>query len=138
MTPTPRDMLNYVLDNNRESDFLTSIQLHKKGYSIGEIADKRFKEKDGVYKFISKDYKINVEIDDDNITTAIHNGLYITPFISRKDEEYQVHFLVHMYPESMKPQFEEQIAKEVIEYMILKTIVALRLDSEAKIDAYLK
>ena len=138
MTPTPKDMLNYVLENKKESDFLTSIQLHKSGYSIGEIADKRFKEKDGVYKFISNDYKINVEIDDENIITAIHNGLYITPFISRKDEEYQVHFLVHIYPESMKSQFEEEIARDVIEYMILKTIVALRLDSKSKIDAYLR
>ena len=137
MGPTTHDMLSYVLSNNYESEFLTSVALHKNNYSIGEIADKRFKEKDGIYKFISKEYSINIEINDDDIKTAIHNGLYITPFISRKEEQYQVHFLVHQYPESMKSQFEDPIAKEVIEYMILKTIVALRLDSEAKIDSYI-
>lgn len=135
---TPRDMLDYVVNNHRESDFLSSVALHKGNYSIGEIADKRFKENNGEYKFISNDYKINIVIEDDEIATAIHNGLYITPFISRKDDVYQVHFLVHQYPESMKERFEENIVKEVVEYMILKTIVALRLDTEKKIDDYIK
>lgn len=136
--PTPMDMLNYAKEKGYESSFLASVALHKHNYSIAEIAEKRFKEKDGVYKFISKPFSINVEIEDKNIIEAIENGMYITPFISRKDDTYQVHFLVHQYPEMLRPQFEELIAQEVVEYMMLKTIIALRLDSELKIDNYVK
>lgn len=134
---TPDDILQYVLDNKLESDFMVSLMMHKEGYSIGEISDKRFTNHDGVCKFISKAFNINVVIEDDQIVTAIINGLYITPFISRRDNDYNVHFLVHQYPESMKEQFEEDIASEVVRYMIKRTIVALRLDSEAKIDKYI-
>lgn len=134
---TPYDILKYITENNLESNFLTSIQLHKNNYSISEIADKRFKEKDGEYKFISNLYKINVNIDDDEIITAIINKLYITPFISRQNDSFQLHFLVHKYPEDMKPRFEDEIAHEVVEYMMLKTIVALRLDEIKKVDEYI-
>lgn len=136
--PTPRDIYNYVVENNKESDFLTAMSLHKGGYSIGEIPDKEFTAHKDYCKLISKAYSLNIDIEDDDIITAVKNKLYVTPFISRKDDDYQIHFLVHQYPEAMKTQFEEAIAKEVVEYMIIKTIIALKLDSEYKIDKYLE
>ena len=140
---TPGDILQYVLDNNYESDFMTAMAMHVGGYSISEIADGKFKEykaadKKGQYKFLSNEYKINVDIEDDQIITAIINGLYISSFISRKDDSYNVHFMVHQYPLSMKDRFDEIIVKEVVQYMIMRTIVALRLDTEKKVDDYLK
>lgn len=137
MKPTPTDMLQYVLNEELEADFLVALSLHKQNYSIGEIADKTFEKKDGQVYLCSNQYNLHTPIQDDDILTAIHNGLYVSVFIARKDDSYQLHFLVSQYPVSMKAQFDELIAREVVQYMILKTIIALRLDSEEKIKEYL-
>ena len=50
---------------------------------------------------------------------------------------YNVHFLVHAYPENMKSQFENETLKEVLRYMIMMTIVRLRLDTPDKVEEYL-
>lgn len=138
MEYTPVDMLKYVLDHDLEASFLTAVSMHVGGYSIGEITDKVFEEKDGKFLFKSKAYGIDIELNDEDVYTAFRNGLYVSAFISRKDSEYQVHFLVHRYPISMKGDFEEAITAEVVQYMILKTIVALRLDNKEKIRKYCK
>ena len=44
---------------------------------------------------------------------------------------------MHQYPESMKARFEEEITKDVIDYIIYGTIIALRLDTPEKIREYL-
>lgn len=137
MSVTPYDILDYIVKEGLEADFLTRIALHKGGYSIGEIGDKRFVNRDGKCKLISKAYNINIEIDDEEIKAAIINDMYITPFISRKDEVYQIHFLVHKCKTDMKNRFEDDITKEVVNYMLLKTIVALRLDTPQKVKAFI-
>lgn len=138
MEYTPVDMLKYVLEHDMEASFLTAVSMHVGGYSIGEIGDKEFEEKNGRYYFKSKAYDINVELTDDDVITAVHNGLYVSAFISRKNNDFQVHFMVHGYPVSMKPEFEDTITAESVQYMILKTIIALRLDNKEKIRKYCK
>lgn len=133
---TPNDILEYVYNHELVESFLTSMMKHVGNYTIAEIADKNFILDNGSYRFESKGFNINVPVNDDDITTAIINKLYISAFLSRKDDSYGVHFLVHKYPESMKPKFEEEITKEVVRYMILHTIVALRLDTKEKIRKY--
>jgi len=137
MSYLPKDIIDYIINENLEADFLTSLQMNVGGYSIGEIADKRFKQAEGKLKFISKAYSVNVEIEDEEIIMASMNKLYISAFISRNQNQYQLHFLVHQYPEAMKSQFEDEIAKEVIRYMIMKTIKALRLDTPEKVKKYI-
>lgn len=134
---SPRDILEYVINENLESEFLLSVSRFKNNYTIGEIGDGKFTVKDGVTYFKSHGFNINVPVDDDNVSLAVSNKQYISSFISRKDNSYNVHFLVHKYPASMKVQFDEIIVKEVIQYMILKTIVALRLDTIEKVNAYI-
>ena len=133
---TPYDSLEYVYSNNLTDAFLLSLAKCKGQYSIGEIPDKVFKEHSGKVRFLSKSANINVAVDDDDVVTAVLNKLYVSAFISRNQDKYQIHFLVHKYPEAMKPNFEEEILQEVIRYMILHTIVALRLDTEEKIQKY--
>ena len=126
MAYTPNDIYDYIIENDRESEFLQAITLHKQNFSIGEITDRRFLVKeDKTVKFISKMYKINIQITDDDIITAVMN------------DAYNVHFLVHAYPENMKSQFDEEILKEVLRYMIMMTIVRLRLDTPEKVEEYL-
>lgn len=138
MAYTPNDIYNYIIKNDRESEFLQAITLHKQNFSIGEITDRRFLIKeDKTVKFISKMYKINIQITDDDIITAVMNGLYVSAFISRQGDAYNMHFLVHAYPENMKSQFDEEILKEVLRYMIMMTIVRLRLDTPEKVEEYL-
>lgn len=134
---TPQDIYNYVVRSGKESEFLTAIMLQTRQYSISEIADAVFLIEDGICRLQSKQYRLNLEIPDEDIAVAVHNRLYVTAFISRHEEQYQVHFLVHQYPAAMKAQFEEQIAREVVRYMILKTIVALRLTTWKKVDEYI-
>lgn len=134
---SPKDIVDYVFEKGYEADFLTSLALHKGNYSIGEVGDKRFKEKDGKWKFISKMYEINVDINDDEIVTSAHNGLYISAFVSRMNDSFNLHFLVHQYPDSMKEKFDDAIAKEVVRYMITKTVLALRLDTPEKLEKYI-
>ena len=81
MAYTPNDIYDYIIENDRESEFLQAITLHKQNFSIGEITDRRFLVKeDKTVKFISKMYKINIQITDDDIITAVMNGLYVSAF----------------------------------------------------------
>lgn len=134
---SPRDIVNYIMEKEYESNFLTSLALHKGNYSIAELADKRFRIKEDGCRFQCKGYDIDVMIEDDEIITAVKNKMYITPFLSRKDNQYQVHFLVHQYPEEYKARFEDEIAKEVVDYMIIKSVIALRLDTPEKVEEYI-
>lgn len=111
--------------------------IQKKKYSIAEIADAVFSTQGGTCRMESKQYRLNLNIEDGDIVTAPQNHLLITAFISRHEEQYQIHFPVHRYPAAMKARFEEEIAREVVRYMILKTIVALRLDTWKKVDEYI-
>lgn len=136
MSYTPIDILDYVMDHNMEASFLKALSMCKENFTIGELAVKEFKEEEGGVRFISPDYKINVPLTDDDVITAYKNGLYVSAFISRHKEAYRVHFLCHPYPVNMKPQFEDEITKEVIKYMILQTIITLKLDNKEKIRKY--
>lgn len=137
MNYTPRDILNYIYSSKLDTDFLSALTNHVQNFSIGEITDKQIVKRDDDYYLVSKAYSLDIKLTDDEILTAAINGLYISAFISRKDDKYNVHFLVHQYPESMKAQFEEAIMNEVINYMISTTILALRLDSPEKINQYI-
>ena len=137
MNYTPRDILNYIYSSKLDTAFLFALTNHVQNFSIGEITDKQIVKRDDDYYLVSKAYSLDIKLTDDEILTAAINGLYISAFISRKDDKYNVHFLVHQYPESMKAQFEEAIMNEVINYMISTTILALRLDSPAKVNQYI-
>ena len=134
---TPRDILAYVYEKHLEDEFLLALASHVENFSIGEITDKKIEKRGEDYFLVSKAYALDIKLTDDEILTAAMNGLYISAFISRKEENYKIHFLVHKYPQSMKPRFEEEITKEVIDYMIQGTILALRLDTPDKIHSYL-
>ena len=137
MSYTPSDILAYVYENHLEDEFLLALASHVENFSIGEITDKRIEKRGEDYFLVSKAYALDIKLTDDEILTAAMNGLYISAFISRKEENYKIHFLVHKYPQSMKSRFEEEITKEVIDYMIQGTILALRLDTPDKIHSYL-
>ncbi len=134
---TPTDILEYIYEKNLTDTFLMSMTRHVGGYSIGEIADKNFKKTaDSGIRFISKSYDINISLEDPDVINAHNNGQYISAFISRYNDRYNLHFLVHKYPEKEKSLNEEEILHEVIRYMILHTIVALRLDNKEKVRKY--
>lgn len=135
---TPVEILDYVIDNEKEADFMVSMTMHKYGYSIGEITDVIFKWKDDHLKMISKAYKLNQIIDDPDIVIAAQAGKYISSFISRYNDAYQIHFLVHDCMKEDKEKYDDEITKRVIQYMIFKTIKQLRLDTPEKVDSYLK
>lgn len=135
---TPREMLEYVIDNELEFDFLTAITAHVNNYSIAEITDKKIEVTDGKCILKSTAYSLNLEITEAEIVAAASKGVYISAFISRRDDKYNVHFLVHPCKEEEKHNNEEAIAKSVIQYMIINTIIALRLDTVEKIKDYLK
>lgn len=137
MNYTPKDILQYVYDNELDADFILSLTNHVQNFSIGEITDKQIIKRGEEYYFVSKSYSLDIKITDDEILTAAMNGLYISAFISRKENKYNIHFLVHQYPEKMKSQFENQITQEVIHYMIQGTIIALRLDTPTKVKEYI-
>ena len=137
MSYTPRDILAYVYEKHLEDEFLLALASHVENFSIGEITDKRIEKRGEDYFLVSKAYALDIKLTDDEILTAAMNGLYISAFISRKEENYKIHFLVHKYPQSMKSRFEEEITKEVIDYMIQGTILALRLDTPDKSHSYL-
>lgn len=134
---TPQDIYQYVVNSGKEAEFLSAMMLQKQQYSIAEIADTVFSLDNGVCRLQSQQFKLNLPIQDEDIVTAVHNKLYITAFLSRHVDEYQVHFLVHRCPAALKAQYEEQITQEVVRYMILKTIVALRLTTWKKVDEYI-
>ena len=137
MNYTPTDILNDIFENHLDADFLFSLANHVNNYSIGEIVDRTFEQENETFYLVSKSYGIHAAIEDDDIITALMNGLYVSAFISRKESAYQVHFLVHRYPLTMKEQFEEEITNEVIRYIMLRTIIALRLDHPDKVRAYI-
>lgn len=137
MSYTPRDILAYVYEKHLEDEFLLALASHVENFSIGEITDKKIEKRGEDYFLVSKAYALDIKLTDDEILTAAMNGLYISAFISRKEDNYKLHFLVHKYPQSMKSRFEEEITKEVIDYMIQGTILALRLDTLDKIHSYL-
>ena len=138
MSYTPRDILAYVYEKHLEDEFLLALASHVENFSIGEITDKRIEKRGEDYFLVSKAYALDIKLTDDEILTAAMNGLYISAFISRKEDNYKLHFLVHKYPKSMKSKFEEEITKDVINYMIQGTIITLRLDSPEKINEYIK
>ena len=137
MSYTPRDILAYVYEKHLEDEFLLALASHVENFSIGEITDKKIEKRGEDYFLVSKAYALDIKLTDDEILIAAMNGLYISAFISRKEDNYKLHFLVHKYPQSMKSRFEEEITKEVIDYMIQGTILALRLDTPDKIHSYL-
>ena len=138
MSYTPRDILAYVYEKHLEDEFLLALASHVENFSIGEITDKKIEKRGEDYFLVSKAYALDIKLTDDEILTAAMNGLYISAFISRKEDIYKLHFLVHKYPQSMKSRFEVEITKEVVDYMIQGTILALRLDTPEKIDRYVK
>lgn len=111
MFNTPADCYKYIIDNDIEMPVLGAMMNHAKDYSIAEIADGRFHNRDGVVSFSSPGYKVNIAVTDDEIVTAVLNGLYVSAFISRHADKYQIHFLVSGYPIDMKCRYEEEIAK---------------------------
>lgn len=131
------ELVDYIFDNGLEMDFYSQVMLHKGGYSIMEIADAKFVRFGSEVQFNSESFKVKLAVTDDDIVTAVCNRLYISCFIARMGEEYQVSFLVHRYPISMKERFAEQIAVEVMRYMISNAIVSLKLDTLDKIKAYI-
>ena len=136
MRYTPGEILNYVHEKELDTEFLIALSNYVQNFSIGEITDKKIEKRGEDFYLVSKAYDLDIRLTDDEILTAVMNGIYISAFISRKEDQYQVHFLVYQYPESMKNRFEDEITKDVIDYMIHGTILALRLDTPEKIDAY--
>lgn len=138
MAYTPVDILDYILDNNRDADFMLAMSMHKMGYSIGEIPDVKFEWNDDKMSILSDAYRLQREVADMDIMVANRAGKYISTFISRFGEMYQIHFLVHDYMVEEKSAHEEEIAERVVQYMILKTIKQLRLDTPEKAEQFMK
>ena len=137
MSYTPTDILNYIYENHMDTAFLLALTRHVQNFSIGEITDKKIEKRGDNYFLVSKAYALDIQLTDDEILTAVMNGLYLSAFISRKEDQYRFHFLVHRYPESMKARFEDEITQEVIDYMMRGTILALRLDTPEKVQSYI-
>ena len=138
MNYMPKDILDYVIENEREADFLVANTLHKSGYSIGEITDARFIKRDGIYLIKSKTYNINSEINDTDIINALDNNIYVSAFLSRLNDNYHLQFFVHNCSTSEKDDNAEIIARTVVQFMIYRTIITLRLDSIEKVEDYMK
>lgn len=138
MAYTPVDILDYILDNNRDADFMLAMSMHKMGYSIGEIPDVKFEWNDDKMSILSDAYRLQREVADMDIMVANRAGKYISTFISRFGEMYQIHFLVHDYMVEEKSAHEEEIAERVVQYMILKTIKQLRIDTPEKAEQFMK
>ena len=133
---TPMDIYRLVIEEDMVAAFMVSITMHKQQFTIAEITDAKYRKKDDGYYLTAPSYKITVKIEDDDVLTALMNKLYVSSFISKYNEQYNVHFLVHTYPQEMKAQFDEQILDEVVRYMIMNTIIRLRLDTPDKVKAY--
>lgn len=133
----PKDIYEYIIREELEADFFSALTRCHRNFTIGEITDREFVREGEVCRLKSKTYGLNLEITDDEIVTAICNQIYVSAFISRYQDSLQVHFLVHQYPISMKSRFDEEIMKEVLLYMIMKTILTLRLDKPEKVVDYI-
>ena len=84
MFNTPADCYKYIIDNDIEMPVLGAMMNHAKDYSIAEIADGRFHNRDGVVSFSSPGYKVNIAVTDDEIVTAVLNGLYAVSYTHLK------------------------------------------------------
>lgn len=51
MFNTPTDCYNYIIENDLEMPVLGAMMNHVGGYSIAEIADGRFHNRDGAVSF---------------------------------------------------------------------------------------
>ncbi|MCQ2442548.1 MAG: hypothetical protein MJ077_05400 [Oscillospiraceae bacterium] len=136
MSYSPRDILQYVYEEKLESAFLSALMQNKGNYSIAELTDKVITQTEKGWRLLSKAYGIDIPVEDEGVIAARCNDLYVSAFLSRKDNTRQIHFLAHPYPRLLKSRFEEEIFQEVVQYMLLRTIVALRLDTPEKVRAY--
>jgi hypothetical protein len=136
MNYTPADIIDFIQQEHLEQAFFSALSRHVAGYSIGEICDSQFQKRAGDFYLVSKGYHLNLKIEDAEIHGALESGQYVSAFLSRYQDAYQVHFLIHRYPRAKKSQYEEEILQEVLRYMILKTVRALRLDTPEKVQAY--
>ena len=64
----------------------------------------------------------------------MYSGL---PKESQTTKNLIIRLVRNQYPDQMKARFEEEITKDVVDYMIYGTIMALRLDTTEKVNAYL-
>ena len=83
MFNTPTDCYNYIIENDLEMPVLGAMMNHVGGYSIAEIADGRYHNRDGAVSFSSPGYKINIPVTDDEIVT----GMFILYNIDKKDNK---------------------------------------------------
>lgn len=132
----PKELLDFIIEEKMEQEFFQAMMQHVQGYSIAEITDRAFTQQDATYRMQSEMFALDIEVVEDDIITAIMNKLYVSAFLSRYEDTYQIHFLVHPYPERMKEKFEEKITEDVVHYMILQTIVSLKMDTKGKIRTY--
>lgn len=133
---TPMDIYRFVKEEKLDADFMVALTMHKRNFTIAEITDAKFREREDGWHLLAPSFKINVKVEDEDVLAALENEFYVSAFLSRYEEKYNVHFLVHRCPARMKPQFEEEILEEVVRYMMLSTIVSLRLDTPEKVRAY--
>lgn len=138
MNYTPNDILNFVIENNLTTDFILANQKLTNNYSISEIVDARFTKVSGIVRLHSESYKLNIEINDEEICAAVLAGIYVSAFISRFNDTYNLHFLTHNCKISEKSSHEDLILDNVLKYMILQTILRLRLDTPKKVEDYIK
>ena len=73
MFNTPTDCYNYIIENDLEMPVLGAMMNHVGGYSIAEIADGRFHNRDGAVSFSSLGYKINIPVTDETPSPSISN-----------------------------------------------------------------
>ena len=73
MFNTPTDCYNYIIENELEMPVLGAMMNHVGGYSIAEIADGRFHNRDGEVSFSSSGYKINIPVTDETPSPSISN-----------------------------------------------------------------
>ena len=73
MFNTPTDCYNYIIENDLEMPVLGAMMNHVGGYSIAEIVDGRFHNRDGAVSFSSPGYKINIPVTDETPSPSISN-----------------------------------------------------------------
>ena len=84
MQYTPRDILDYIYDKQQATQFLLTLSGHKQNFLIGEITDKEIVKRGEDFYLVSKSYKLDIKITDDEVLTAAMNCLYISAVIYRK------------------------------------------------------
>ena len=136
MKYTPQELVDFVREEGLEFDFLQALMQHVQGYTIGEVVDQEIKEEEEQCRLASASYGLDIEITDPEIIGAIRAKRYVSAFLSRYNEVYQVHFLIHPYRRDQKEKYEEEITKEVVRYMMIQTILTLQLDTKGKVKKY--